>query len=265
MNLRQLINKSVYGTIGYISSQEDLDILEQYIICNLPVLKEFKRIAVFTNYKDYSGTGLILKNNQLWTKYFPNCVYINNPTNRGHNFGTADLDNLAVKYCKLMEKEWLCKGSNDIIFQELILDKEIEDADFYYLNGIGFGGMVKYDFNFDRISSGYDPSQSTKYEFTPGSILDVTQKLVDAGNQSPNKLEHVGNAINQVSKVFNDGYQELTKGSRVIRYTTKNSVPGGAVEGLEYCRVFTKDRPYYTFDELQKPDGNIRKYTNKSL
>ena len=121
------------------------------------------------------------------------------------------------------------------------------------------------DFNFDRISSGYDPSQSTKYEFTPGSILDVTQKLVDAGNQSPNKLEHVGNAINQVSKVFNDGYQELTKGSRVIRYTTKNSVPGGAVEGLEYCRVFTKDRPYYTFDELQKPDGNIRKYTNSVL
>jgi outer membrane protein OmpA-like peptidoglycan-associated protein len=121
------------------------------------------------------------------------------------------------------------------------------------------------DFNFDRISSGYDPSQSTKYDFTPGSLLDVTQKLVDAGNQSPNKLEHVGNAINQVSKVFNDGYQELTKGSRVIRYTTKNSVPGGAVEGLEYCRVFTKDRPYYTFDELQKPDGNIRKYTNSVL
>ena len=121
------------------------------------------------------------------------------------------------------------------------------------------------DFNFDRISSAYDPSQSTKYEFTPGSILDVTQKLVDAGNQSPNKLEHVGNAINQVSKVFNDGYQELTKGSRVIRYTTKNSVPGGEVEGLEYCRVFTKDRPYYTFDELQKPDGNIRKYSNSVL
>jgi outer membrane protein OmpA-like peptidoglycan-associated protein len=121
------------------------------------------------------------------------------------------------------------------------------------------------DFNFDRISSAYDPSQSTRYDFTPGSLLDVTQKLVDAGNQSPNKLEHVGNAINQVSKVFNDGYQELTKGSRVIRYTTKNSVPGGAIEGLEYCRVFTKDRPYYTFDELQKPDGNIRKYTNSVL
>jgi hypothetical protein len=151
MNLKQLINKSVYGTIGYISSQDDLDLLEQYILYNLPVLKEFKRIAVFTNYKDYSDTDLILKNNQLWTKYFPNCIYINNPTNRGHNFGTADLDNLAVKYCKLRGDEWLCKSANDIIFQETILEKQVEEADFYYLNGIGYGGMIPYNFDFNKI------------------------------------------------------------------------------------------------------------------
>jgi hypothetical protein len=39
MNLKQLINKSVYGVVGYISSQNDLDLLEQYILYNLPVLK----------------------------------------------------------------------------------------------------------------------------------------------------------------------------------------------------------------------------------
>lgn len=151
MKLKQLINKSVYGTIGYISSQEDLDLLEQYIIYNLPVLKEFKRIAVFTNYKDYSNTDLILKNNALWTKYFPNCVYINNPINRGHNFGTADLDNIIFDYCKSYNIKWLCKSANDIILQESILDKEIEDADFYYMNGIGYGGMVPYNFDIQQI------------------------------------------------------------------------------------------------------------------
>jgi hypothetical protein len=151
MNLKQLISKSVYGTIGYISSQEDLDVLEQYIVYNLPVLKEFKRIAVFTNYKDYSDTDLILKNNALWTRYFPNCVYINNPINRGHNFGTADLDNLVFDYCKLVGEEWLCKSANDIIVQESILNKEVEEADFYYMNGIGYTGMAEYDFDFDRI------------------------------------------------------------------------------------------------------------------
>jgi len=28
MNLKQLINKSIYGTVGYISSQDDLNFIE---------------------------------------------------------------------------------------------------------------------------------------------------------------------------------------------------------------------------------------------
>ena len=130
----------------------------------------------------------------------------------------------------------------------------------------GIGGE---DIKSGQPPVGYGESRSVQYDFTPGSILDVTQKLVDAGNRSTDssKLEHVGNAINQVSKVFNDGYQEITKGSRVIRYTTKNSTDGSSSipQGFEYCRVFTKDRPYYTYNELQKSDGNIRGYTNSVL
>ena len=127
----------------------------------------------------------------------------------------------------------------------------------------GIGGE---DIKSGQPPVGYGESRSVKYDFTPGSILDVTQKLVDAGNRSADssKLQHVGNAINQVSKVFNDGYQEITKGSKVLRYTTKNSVDGGSIKGLEYCRVFTKDRPYYTYEELQKNEGNIRGYGRNS-
>ena len=147
MNLKQLINKSVYGTIGYISSQHDLDLLEQYILYNLPFLKEFKQIVIATNY----GSELQNENTQLWKKYFPNCITLNSHINRGHNFGTADLDNLVFDWCKENNEEWLCKGANDVVFQESILEKEIEEADFYYLNGIGYGGMVKYDFDFGRI------------------------------------------------------------------------------------------------------------------
>ena len=134
---------------------------------------------------------------------------------------------------------------------------------------VGRGGEQFEDnseFNFGSLV-GFDSSKSTSKSFTPGSILDVTQKLVDAGQRSTAPLEHVGTAINQVSKVFNDGYQELTKGSRVVRYTTPNSKPQGTntPQGYEYCRVFTKDRPYYTYDELQKRDGNIRGYGNSVL
>jgi hypothetical protein len=149
MNLKQLINKSVYGTIGYIASQDDLDLLEQYILHNLPVLKEFKQIVVATNY----GSPLQNKNTQLWKTFFPDCIILDSELNRGHNFGTADLDNMVFDWCKENNEEWLCKSANDIILQEFILEKHIEEADFYYLNGIGYGGMIPYDFDFDKIIS----------------------------------------------------------------------------------------------------------------
>ena len=148
--IKQLINKSVYGTIGYIGSEQDLNLLEQYILYNISLLKEFKQIIVATNYSDLS---LIENNKKIWIKYFPGCILLDSKINRGHNFGTADLDDLVFEYCKENNIEWLCKSSNDIIIQESILDKKIEEADFYYLNGIGYGGMIKYDFDFDKIKN----------------------------------------------------------------------------------------------------------------
>jgi hypothetical protein len=147
MILKELINKSIYGGMGYVSSQDDLDLLEKYVLYNLPVLKEFKQIVVATNY----GSTIQKENTQLWKKYFPDCVILDSEVNRGHNHGYCDLENLIFDWCKENKKEWLCKVSNDVIIQESILEKEVDEADFYYLNGVGYGGMVKYGFDFDRI------------------------------------------------------------------------------------------------------------------
>tara|TARA_B110000902_G_scaffold207133_1_gene236071 strand:- start:95 stop:886 length:792 start_codon:yes stop_codon:yes gene_type:complete len=148
MILKEIINKSYYGTDNYIDNLEDLKILEQLILFNLEVLKEYKGIIVATNYKDL---GLAIKNAKIWLKYFPDCHIIDLIENRGHNFGTADLDNTLFDYCKQNNIEWLCKSSGDTILEVEVLNNKIEESDFYYLNGIGWGGMVKYDFDFDRI------------------------------------------------------------------------------------------------------------------
>lgn len=150
MILKDIINKSSYGTIGYISSQDDIDLLEQYILHNLPVLKEFKHVVVATNYNEFD-LNLINRHIDMWEKYFPTVRLIDNKVNRGHNHGTADLDNLLFDFCKKSNTEWLCKGANDVIFKESILDIEVDEADFYYLNGVGYGGMVNYNFDFTRI------------------------------------------------------------------------------------------------------------------
>jgi hypothetical protein len=60
-------------------------------------------------------------------------------------------------------------------------------------------------------------TESVGIPLKEGSILDNTQRLIDSQPQGGKRLQHVGNAIDQVSKVFNDGYKELTKGSRVYR------------------------------------------------
>jgi len=115
---------------------------------------------------------------------------------------------------------------------------------------VGIGGEVT-DQDQDFKPSSYNKTESTGVDFRRGSILDNTQRIINSQPQGGRRLQHVGNAIDQVSKVFNDGYNEMTKGSRVIRYV--GSI--GQEVGSEYCRVFAKDIPYLQYNDLQKTDG----------
>jgi hypothetical protein len=169
--MKILINKSVYGTIGYIASKSDIDLLEQYINYNLEVLKEYKQIIVATNF----GENLQTENEAVWRKYFPNCIILDSKINRGHNHGYVDLDNIIFEYCKLNNIEWLCKSANDTILQSSILNKEIGDADFYYLEGIGVGGLELYNNDYGRIKREYFYPQTNFYFIN----VDKVDKLYD--------------------------------------------------------------------------------------
>jgi hypothetical protein len=43
-----------------------------------------------------------------------------------------------------------------------------------------------------------------------------------------------------------------TKGSQVFSYSDQST---GQEAGIEYCRLFQKDTPYFTYADLQKTDG----------
>jgi hypothetical protein len=117
---------------------------------------------------------------------------------------------------------------------------------------VGVGGeIVREDEDFKPSS--YNSTESTNLTFREGSILDNTQRIIDSQPQGGRRLQHVGNAIDQVSKVFNDGYKEITKGSKVLSYVGAI----GQEVGTEYCRVFAKDIPYLQYNDLQKTDGTV--------
>jgi hypothetical protein len=162
MKLKNLINKSYYIANGFIDSIESFNTLEQYILFNLNVLKEFKGIVIATTYKNLDSK-LVEINTNLWTKYSPDCVLIDVEVNRGHSFGTADAETKLINYCKEQKIDWVCKSSNDVVFKDSILDKEIGNADFYYLEGIGVGGMEKYDYDFEKIKQEYFYPQTNFY------------------------------------------------------------------------------------------------------
>ena len=147
MNLKNLINKSWYGSIGFINNDSDIELLGSYLLHNKSVLDEYKgHIFAFT-YNELNKEYL----EDTISSLYPNSKIILLDKNRGHNFGTADLDNVVFDICKDLKIEWLCKASNDIILQPEVLGIPIQEADFYYMNGIGYGGMVKYNFNNELI------------------------------------------------------------------------------------------------------------------
>jgi hypothetical protein len=115
---------------------------------------------------------------------------------------------------------------------------------------VGVGGLIVGQ-DEDFKPSSYNSTESTERTLKGGSILEKTQRIIDSQPQGGKRLQHVGNAIDQVSKVFNDGYKEMTKGSRVLSYVGSL----GNEVGTEYCRVFAKDIPYLQYNDLQKTDG----------
>ena len=168
MKLKNLVNKSYYCTVGYIDSNEKLELTEQYIVSNLEVLHKFKGHIIVTNYSgDFQS-----QNKLLWEKYLPECILIDLDVNRGHSFGIADQENAIVDYCKSNNINWICKTSHDVLLTTDMLKVEVEPYnDFYYMNSIGLGGMEKYNYDLNRIiAEDYYPS--TNFYFLNTSKID---------------------------------------------------------------------------------------------
>ena len=92
-----------------------------------------------------------------------------------------------------------------------------------------------------------------------GGILDETQKLIDSAPlMGGARRKHAGHAIDQVSKRFNDGYKEISKGSGVRFVDETNGVfgIGAGLVAREFCRTWTKDDPYWKMSNLQRYKGN---------
>lgn len=252
MQVKDLANKSWYSTTGYIQNDNDLKVLESYIKYNLTFLKKFKGIITSINY-NFKDPDLRCRNEELWNKYFDNVIQLECKENRGYNFGVADLDNLIIDYCKDNNIDWVCKSDNDMILDLSLLEKNIEEADFYYINGVGFGGLQAYEFKFDKVIEN-DFFPQTNFYFIDTSKIDYLndKKYLDETHQYVNSIENysgrvweyiegwacerfLGNCVdrNNLTKyhlVSNETYLKLLKhiyDNRIIDCSYKNIMVDG--------------------------------------
>lgn len=105
-------------------------------------------------------------------------------------------------------------------------------------------------------------SLSTKFGFRDGSILSKTQEILDSmPTDGGAARSHVANVIDQTSRVFMDGDVKLSRGS-AIKYVDKYNSDEA---GVEYCRVWTKDRGYLNYSDTMKRKGNHRNFDSSVM
>lgn len=105
-------------------------------------------------------------------------------------------------------------------------------------------------------SSELENSLSTKYGFRENSILAETQRILNSKPKDGSGRSHIGHIIDQTSRSFSEGDVMISKGS-AIKYVDKFTKQEN---GVEYARVWTKDRPYFNMSDTMKKTGIIRKY-----
>lgn len=109
--------------------------------------------------------------------------------------------------------------------------------------------------------SDFDNSVSTKFDFREDSILGYTQEILDSmPTNGGDAKSHVANVIDQTSRIFKEGDMMLSRGS-AVQYVDKF----GGESGVEYCRVWTKDRSYLNYSDTMRRQQNVRKYDDSVL
>jgi len=121
-------------------------------------------------------------------------------------------------------------------------------------------GLHNQEFQ-SQEADAFNNSISTKYGFREDSILGKTQELLNSmPKDGLSSRTHVGNVIDQTSRIFKEGDSMLSRGS-AIKFVDQFSQETGA----EFCRVWTKDRSYMNYSDTMKRTANIRKFDDSIM
>ena len=219
IKLKSIVDTSCYATAGMVASEKDIELAESYILYNKEFIDKFPYVITSNNKLSVNtDDSLLAKYNSLWKDYFGDRV-INLPAkeNRGHTFGTMDIENAIFEYTKLHKDKikWVWKFSFDIICNIEILEREVEEADFYYINNIGYKYLADNKFDINECIRKII-SKEYMYPQTPYYII-------------KNDIDELNDSIK-----YNTYYEQF------IKRTDKNIKPWELMPGCD-CESFLND------------------------
>jgi len=144
MKLKNVVDESVYCSIGCITKADDISNLKSYLLHNKPVISQFNKIVVAHTKTDNISSQQFQFYNKVWTDLFGGKVSLMVKQNYGHTFGFTDLDSTVINISKEFGVKYIWKSTNDSLIFEKIFDVDLDDADFLYLQGHGYVGLVNY-------------------------------------------------------------------------------------------------------------------------
>lgn len=142
MILRDILSRSIFGTVGTILHESNIDATIWYVRYNLDFLKNFNDV-LFSMNGDHT---LINRFKDMVTDILKGVnVNIIETENLGHTFGTILSDLAIFEYVKNTQYDYVWKFSNDVVVNTSIFDIETtKDIDFYYINNIGYNVFNQY-------------------------------------------------------------------------------------------------------------------------
>lgn len=171
MKIKNIIQDCTLGITLYATNNNIKDFIS-YLIYNKAIIEKFPNMVIAIN-SDEEDLSFI---KELLSMYIEEVDLIFLDQNRGHMFGTMDLDEAVLHASKSYPQKYLLKISQDVILESYLEEVDIEkNQDFYFLPGFSYETVQR---NVDA-STLYDIFDKGKGDdFTPQSNFFIVNKEI---------------------------------------------------------------------------------------
>ena len=169
MKIKDIIQDCTLGITLYATNDNIKDFIS-YLIYNKTVIEQFPNMVIAIN-SDEEDLSFI---KELLSMYIEEVDLIFLDQNRGHMFGTMDLDEAVLNASKSYPQKYLFKISQDIILEPSLEEWDIkENQDFYFVPGFSYETLQR---NIDSSTLYNVFIKAEGKDFTPQSNFFILNK-----------------------------------------------------------------------------------------